>query len=221
MFWFPRRISEQWTMSGIRSVVNMAPGQRTLWCHRDISSAFVTLSRSGGLRNVTKQVMMGGCSLQVTGVGNPESGRKRLTETAIAVRLPHDQHHPVWAGVCVLASCGMNSRIFPWFICFLSPLFWNLNAGDKRGPNDPFVWATTPASRQASLGNERLHLHIINGIHTSRHQSVQDDQELSGSYHRCMALVIYLCLLILTNAAGTGPGPANVAPAAHVTCHRP
>ena len=125
------------------------------------------------------------------------------------------------AGVCVLASCGMNSRIFPWFICFLSPLFWNLNAGDKRGPNDPFVWATTPASRQASLGNERLHLHIINGIHTSRHQSVQDDQELSGSYHRCMALVIYLCLLILTNAAGTGPGPANVAPAAHVTCHRP
>ena len=93
------------------------------------------------------------------------------------------QHHgtvQVWAGV--LASCVMNSRIFPWFIYFLSPLFWNLNAGDKRGPNDPFVWAAERASRQASSGNERLHLHIINGIHTPRHQSSQDDQELSGAH---------------------------------------
>ena len=36
-----------------------------------------------------------------------------------------------------------------------------------------------------------------------------------------MAVVIYLCLLILTNAPGTGPGSGNVAPAVHVSCHRP
>ena len=35
------------------------------------------------------------------------------------------------------------------------------------------------------------------------------------------AVVIYLCLLILTNAPGTGPASGNVAPAVDVSCHRP
>ena len=74
----------------------------------------------------------------------------RLLQCSVHGSLPHDQPHGV------LASCVLNSRIFPWFIYFLSPLFWNLNAADTRINRSPMIhlsesWETR-ASRQAGPG---------------------------------------------------------------------
>ena len=98
-----------------------APGQRTQWCHRDTSPAFVTLSRSGGLRNVTKQVMMGGCSLQMTGVGNPESGRDCNCNEASSWPLTvwaASWHHPS-VSWCFSKLCYEQSHIPMIYLLFV------------------------------------------------------------------------------------------------------
>lgn len=103
-----------------------------------------------------------------------------------------EQHQPslrwcwCFSKLCCVCVINSQSRIFPWFIYFLSPLFWNLNGADTEINGSPMIHLSEPqpmrASRQASSGNKRLNLHIINdnGIHTARDIGTQDDQEMSG-----------------------------------------
>lgn len=111
---------------------------------------------------------------------------------------------------CFSKLCYKQSHIPMIYLLFVPIIleFKRRRHTDKQEPNDPFVWelrdACIPPGQPGLALNKRLNLHIINdnGIHTAWDT---DDQEMSGapcvpvlSYQR----VIYLCLLILTNAPG-------------------
>ena len=163
--------------------------------------------------------IISGCSLQMAGAGNPESdvttwvpGLMQWGFCSQCARLSSS-----WSGSllscqswCFSKLCYKQSHIPMIYLLFVPIIleFKRRRHTDKQEPNDPFVWelrdACIPPGQPGLALNKRLNLHIINdnGIHTAWDT---DDQEMSGapcvpvlSYQR----VIYLCLLILTNAPG-------------------
>ena len=160
--------------------------------------------------------IISGCSLQMAGAGNPESDVTSAGADAMRL-LQWTRVSSSWPGSllscqswCFSKLCYKQSHIPMIYLLFVPIIleFKRRRHTDKQEPNDPFVWelrdACIPPGQPGLALNKRLNLHIINdnGIHTAWDT---DDQEMSGA--PCVPVlsyqpVIYLCLLILTNAPG-------------------